>query len=157
MGLGKLHWELFSDKRRHEVARILGGKTRTLDYLLPLTNGVRGTVIIIVQQVHYLRVIPEEHSQPTGIDHKKAMAWALGVESMTIVGGLIGFYLVNSTSMFWLGILYAHVGGGFFDMIASAVRGVLGQHTEEPRYVQHAMVSGSSFISSAVLLGLVAR
>jgi zinc and cadmium transporter len=92
-----------------------------------------------------------------GIDRKKAMAWALGVESMTIVGGLIGFYLVNSTSMFWLGILFAHVGGGFFYMIASAVRGVLGQHTEEPRYVQHALVSGLSFISSAVLLGLVAR
>jgi hypothetical protein len=42
-------------------------------------------------------------------------------------------------------------------MIASAVRGVLGQHTEEPRYAQHALVSGLSFISSAVLLGLVAR
>lgn len=92
-----------------------------------------------------------------GIDRKKAITWAIGVESMTIVGGLIGFYLVNSTSMFWLGILFAHVGGGFFYMIASAVKGVLGQHTEEPRYAQHALVSGLSFISSAVLLGLVAR
>jgi|SRR5208337_4845398 len=92
-----------------------------------------------------------------GIDRKKAITWALGVESMTIVGGVIGFYLVNSTSTFWLGILFAHVGGGFFYMIASAVRGVLGQHTEEPRYAQHALVSGLSFISSAVLLGLVAK
>jgi len=32
---------------------------------------------------------------------------------------------------------------------------VLGQHTEEPRYAQHALVSGASFISSAVLLGFV--
>lgn len=92
-----------------------------------------------------------------GIGRKKAIMWALGVESMTIVGGVIGFYLVNSTSTFWLGILFAHVGGGFFYMIASAVRGVLGQHIEEPRYAQHALVSGLSFISSAVLLGLVTK
>jgi zinc transporter ZupT len=92
-----------------------------------------------------------------GIERKKALTWALGVESMTIVGGVIGFYLANSTSTFWLGVLFAHVGGGFFYMIASAVRGVLGQHTDEPRYTQHALVSGLSFISSAVLLGLVAK
>ena len=92
-----------------------------------------------------------------GIQRKKAITWALGVESMTIVGGVIGFYLVNSMPTFWLGILFAHVAGGFFYMIASAVRGVLGQHTGTPRYAQHALVSGFSFISSAVLLGLVAR
>jgi hypothetical protein len=92
-----------------------------------------------------------------GIERKKAITWALGVESMTIVGGVIGFYLANSISTFWLGVLFAHVGGGFFYMIASAVRGVVGQHTEEPRYAQHALVSSMSFISSAVLLGLVAK
>jgi len=92
-----------------------------------------------------------------GIQRTKAVTWALGVESMTIVGGVIGFYLVNSMSTFWLDILFAHVAGGFFYIIASAVRGVLGQHTETPRYAQHALVSGFSFISSAVLLGLVAR
>jgi zinc and cadmium transporter len=92
-----------------------------------------------------------------GIERKKAIAWALGVEGMTIAGGVLGFYLVNSTSTFWLGILFAHVGGGFFYMIASAVRGILGQHTENPRYAQHALVSGLSFISSAVLLGLTAK
>ena len=92
-----------------------------------------------------------------GIERKKAIAWALGVEGMTIAGGVLGFYLVNSTSTFWLGILFAHVGGGFFYMIANAVRGVLGQHTEKPRYAQHALISGASFISSAVLLGLVAK
>jgi zinc and cadmium transporter len=57
-----------------------------------------------------------------GIERKKAIAWALGVEGMTIAGGVLGFYLVNSTSTFWLGILFAHVGGGFFCMIASTVK-----------------------------------
>ena len=92
-----------------------------------------------------------------GIDRKKAITWALGVESTTIVGGVLGSYLVTSASTLWLGILFAHVGGGFFYMIANAVRGVLGQHTEKPRYAQHALVSGLSFISSAALLGFVAR
>jgi zinc transporter ZupT len=92
-----------------------------------------------------------------GIDRKKAITWALGVESMTIVGGVLGSYLVTSASTLWLGILFAHVGGGFFYMIASAARGVLGQHTEKPRYAQHALVSGLSFISSAALLEFIAR
>ncbi|MFZ0861759.1 MAG: ZIP family metal transporter [Candidatus Sulfotelmatobacter sp.] len=92
-----------------------------------------------------------------GIERKKAITSALGVESMTIVGGVIGFYLANSTSTFWLGVLFAHVGGGFFYMIASAIKGVLGQHAENPRYAQHALVSGASFISSAVPIGFVAR
>jgi zinc transporter ZupT len=92
-----------------------------------------------------------------GIERKKAIAWALGVESMTIVGGVVGSYLVNSTSTLCLGVLFAHVAGGFFYMIAGAVRGVLGQHTENPRYAEHALVSGASFISSAVLLGFVAK
>ena len=92
-----------------------------------------------------------------GIERKKAIAWALGVESMTIVGGVVGSYLVNSTSTLCLGVLFAHVAGGFFYMIAGAVRGVLGQHTENPRYAEHALVSGASFISSAVLLDFVAK
>ena len=92
-----------------------------------------------------------------GIERKKAITWALGVESMAIVGGVIGLYLVNSMSTFWLGILFAPVAGGFFYMITSAIRGVLGQHTEEPRCAQHALVNGMSFVSRAVLLGLVAK
>ena len=92
-----------------------------------------------------------------GIERKTAIAWALGVESLTIVGGLIGAYLVNSVATFWLGILLAHVGGGFFYMIARAFRGVLGQHTEQPRYAQHALVSGLSFVTSAALFSFVAK
>lgn len=92
-----------------------------------------------------------------GYGRKKAISWALGVESMTIVGGLIGSFVVSSTSTFWLGILFAQVGGGFFYMIGSTLKGVLGEHTENPRYAQHALVSGLSFIGSAFFLGLVAR
>ena len=44
-----------------------------------------------------------------GIDRKKAITWALGVESMTIVGGILGSYPVTSASTLWLGILFAHV------------------------------------------------
>jgi zinc transporter ZupT len=88
-----------------------------------------------------------------GFERKKAIAWALGVESMTLAGGAIGSYLVTSTSTFWLGVLFAQVGGGFFYMIASTTKGVLGRHSDKPRYAQHALVSGLCFVSSAVLLG----
>jgi zinc transporter ZupT len=92
-----------------------------------------------------------------GIERRKAITWALGVESMTIVGGVLGFYLGNSLSTVWLGILFAHVAGGFFYMIASAVRGVLGQHSDKPRYAQHALASGLSFLSSAAFLGFFGK
>ena len=92
-----------------------------------------------------------------GFERKRAILWGLGVESMTMVGGAIGAYLASSISTLWLGILFAHVGGGFFYMIASAAKGVLGHHTEKPRYAQHVAVSSLAFISSAVFLGLVAK
>ena len=45
---------------------------------------------------------------------------------MTIVGGVIGLYLVNSMFTFWLGILFAPVAGGFFYMIAECHQGRAG-------------------------------
>lgn len=91
------------------------------------------------------------------MERKKAVSWALGVESLTIFGGVLGLCVANSVSSLWLGILFAHVGGGFFYMIASAVKGVLGQHTDKPRYAQHVLASGVSFLSSAVFLGFFGR
>jgi zinc transporter ZupT len=92
-----------------------------------------------------------------GFGRKKAVSWALGVESMTLVGGAVGLYLVTATSTFWLGVLFAQVAGGFFYMIATSAKGVLGHHSERPRYLEHALVGGVSFVSSAVLLGFAAR
>ena len=93
----------------------------------------------------------------SGFGRRKAILWAIGAESMTIVGGMIGCGFLNSMSTFWLGLLFAQVGGSFLYMIATAVQGVVGQHTEAPRFTQHALVSGLSFIASAVFLGLVAK
>jgi zinc transporter ZupT len=92
-----------------------------------------------------------------GFGRTKAISWALGVESMTLVGGVIGLYLVTATSTFWLGVLFAQVAGGFFYMIVSSAKGVLGHHSEKHRYLEHALVSGISFASSAVVLGFAAR
>jgi hypothetical protein len=54
--------------------------------------------------------------------------------------------------MFRLGISFAHVGGGFFYIIGTTVKGALERHTEDPRYAQHALVSRLSLISSADVL-----
>jgi zinc transporter ZupT len=92
-----------------------------------------------------------------GLQRRKAITWAVSIETMTLVGGAVGFFLVTSTSQFWLGVLLAQVAGGFFYMIVSATKGVLGQHNDQPRYAQHALVSGISFVSSAVLLAFAAK
>ena len=74
-----------------------------------------------------------------GLLQRKAIAWAVGIETMTVVGGAVGFFLVSSTSRFWLGVLSAQVAGGFFYMIISATKGFLGQPSDQPRYAQHAL------------------
>jgi zinc transporter, ZIP family len=92
-----------------------------------------------------------------GFQRRKATIWAASIETMTLLGGMFGYFLVTSSSRFWLGVLFAQVAGGFFYMIVSTTKGVLGQHNDSPRYVQHALVSGISFVSSAVLLALAAN
>jgi zinc transporter, ZIP family len=92
-----------------------------------------------------------------GLRRRKAIIWAAGIETMTLAGGALGYFLVTSTSRFWLGVLFAQVAGGFFYMIASTIRGVVGQYHDSPQYAQHALVSGISFVSSAVLLALAAK
>jgi zinc transporter ZupT len=70
---------------------------------------------------------------------------------------IVGYFLVPSASSFWLGVLFAQVAGGFFYMIVSTTKGVLGQHNDPPRYAQHALVGGLTFVSSAVILALAVK
>ena len=96
---------------------------------------------------------------PLGAGFKagKAIRWASGVEGMTIVGGLIGAYLVQSASPTLLGVVFAHLGGSFLYLVATATRGTLGHHTDKTRYASHAIVSGLSFASTAVFLGVLTK
>src|SRR6058998_1094448 len=63
-----------------------------------------------------------------GLHRSAALGWVAAVEATTLLGGVIGFFLVARISTFWLGLIMAHVGGGFLYLAAHAVLGELLKH-----------------------------
>jgi zinc transporter ZupT len=57
-----------------------------------------------------------------------ALGWLAAVEAATLLGGAIGFFLLANASVFWLGLIMAHIGGGFFYLAAHAVLGEMVRH-----------------------------
>jgi len=50
------------------------------------------------------------------------------VESMTVLGGLLGWFVLRSASNFWLALALANAGGGFLYLAAHAVLGEILRH-----------------------------
>jgi zinc transporter ZupT len=50
------------------------------------------------------------------------------VEATTLLGGVIGYFFLNNISMLWLGLIMAHVGGGFIYLATHAVVGEMLKH-----------------------------
>jgi zinc and cadmium transporter len=63
-----------------------------------------------------------------GLQRTRALGWVAGVEATTLLGGVIGYFFLAKVSTFWLGLIMAHVGGGFFYLAAHAVLGELIKH-----------------------------
>ena len=63
-----------------------------------------------------------------GFQRGRALGWVAAVEATTLVGGIIGFFLLASRSTFWLSLFMAHVGGGFLYLAAHAVLGEMLKH-----------------------------
>jgi zinc transporter ZupT len=63
-----------------------------------------------------------------GLQRSRALGWVAGVEATTLLGGVIGYFFLAKVSTFWLGLIMAHVGGGFFYLAAHAVLGELIKH-----------------------------
>ena len=57
-----------------------------------------------------------------------ALGWVAAVEATTLIGGVIGVFFLGHVSMLWLGLIMAHVGGGFIYLAAHAVLGELLRH-----------------------------
>jgi zinc transporter ZupT len=57
-----------------------------------------------------------------------ALGWVAAVEAATLLGGAIGFFFLANASIFWLGLVMAHVGGGFLYLAAHAVLGEMVRH-----------------------------
>ncbi|HJT80941.1 MAG TPA: ZIP family metal transporter [Chthoniobacterales bacterium] len=66
-----------------------------------------------------------------GFKRATAFAWVALTEATTLAGGAIGYFLLDDTSMFWLTLLMAHVGGGFVYLATHAVIGELLRHGKQ--------------------------
>jgi len=63
-----------------------------------------------------------------GLQRGRALGWVATVEATTLLGGVIGFFFLAKVSTFWLGLIMAHVGGGFLYLAAHAVLGEMLKH-----------------------------
>jgi len=57
-----------------------------------------------------------------------ALGWVAAVEAATLLGGAIGFFFLANVFVFWLGLIMAHIGGGFFYLAAHALLGEMVRH-----------------------------
>src|SRR5437762_9902899 len=63
-----------------------------------------------------------------GLRRSRVLGWVAAVEATTLLGGVIGFFFLAKVSTFWLGLIMAHVGGGFLYLAAHAVLGEMLKH-----------------------------
>src|SRR5881398_2486850 len=66
-----------------------------------------------------------------GLQRANALVWVASVEATTLLGGALGFFFLVNTTTFWLGLIMAHVGGGFLYLAAHAVLGEMLKHGKE--------------------------
>jgi len=82
-----------------------------------------------------------------GLRRTSALGWVAAVEATTLLGGVIGFFFLAKASTFWLALIIAHVGGGFFYLAAHAVLGEMMKHGKG--------LVVTSFSTGVVLIGIL--
>src|SRR6266404_3907509 len=82
-----------------------------------------------------------------GLGRSGALGWVAAVEATTLLGGVIGIFFVAKVSTFWLGLIMAHVGGGFFYLAAHAVLGEMLKHGKK--------LVLTSFCAGVALIGIL--
>src|SRR6059058_5054537 len=63
-----------------------------------------------------------------GLQRTAAIGWVAAVEATTLLGGVIGYFFLTNISVLWLGLIMAHVGGGFIYLATHAVVGEMLKH-----------------------------
>jgi zinc transporter ZupT len=79
------------------------------------------------------------------------MLWLVAaVESTTILGGLLGWYVFRNVSNLWLDLALAHAGGGFIFLATHAVLGEIMKH--EKKIVVLSFTAGFCAIAALILI-----
>lgn len=63
-----------------------------------------------------------------GFSRASSVGWVATVESTTLLGGVIGYFFLTNISILWMGLIMAHVGGGFIYLATHAVIGEMLKH-----------------------------
>jgi len=116
-----------------------------------LTQGLDVPVLLAVS-VHKL---PEGMAlalflMSAGRSPSTALLWTVLVESMTVIGGVVGSTLLTHGSSFWLALVFAHVGGGFLYLVVTTLGGFIRGQSRGNRPV--VLGGGLAFTVTAVLL-----
>jgi ZIP family zinc transporter/zinc and cadmium transporter len=82
-----------------------------------------------------------------GFQRAPVLAWVAAVEATTLLGGAIGFFFLANASLFWLGLIMAHVGGGFLYLAAHAILGEMVKHGKT--------IVLTSFSAGVALIGIL--
>jgi zinc transporter ZupT len=84
-----------------------------------------------------------------GFTRGKMMSLVATVQSTTILGGVLGWLVLRNVSGFWVALVLAHAGGGFFYLATHAVLGeILKNHK---RLVLASFATGFSVIAALIL------
>jgi len=79
------------------------------------------------------------------------MLWLVAaVESTTILGGLLGWFVFRNVSNLWVDLALAHAGGGFIFLAAHAVLGEIMKH--EKKIVVLSFTAGICAIAALILI-----
>jgi zinc transporter ZupT len=83
--------------------------------------------------------------------HRGRMLWLVAsVESTTILGGLLGWFIFRNVSNLWLDLALANAGGGFIFLAAHAVLGEIMKH--EKKIVVVSFAAGFCAIALLILI-----
>ncbi len=93
-----------------------------------------------------------------GYSRRAAFGWTLAVESMTELGAMGGIFGLSHAPALGLGLIFAHIGGGFVYLISSALSVFLkpaGAQRTKNGATQFALSGGAAFtVMSGLIWGL---
>jgi zinc and cadmium transporter len=68
-----------------------------------------------------------------GYSRRSALLWTFGIEATTELGGLVGVLALHHTSPIALGLIFAHVGGGFLYLAGNTLSAFVGAGSRRGR------------------------